>query len=99
MLEERDQRRRHGHDLGGVDVHVVDLGVVHLDGDAVTGAAQHRRDQLAVLVDLGVGLGDRVLLLLQRVEVLDVGRDLALLDLAVGRLHEAVLRDLRVAAE
>ena len=99
VLEERDQRRRDRHDLGRVDVHVVDLRGVHLDGHAVTGAAQHRRDQLAVLVHLGVGLGDRVQLLLQGVEVLDLLGDLALGDLPVGRLYEAVLRHLGVGAE
>ena len=99
VLEERDERRRDRDDLGGVDVHVVDLRCVDLDGHAVAGAAEHRRDELGVLVDLGVGLGDREHLLLDRVEVLDLARDLALGDLAVGRLHEAVLRHLGVGAE
>ncbi len=100
VLEERDQRRRHRHDLSRVDVHVVDRGGVHLDGHAVTRAAQHRRHQLAVLVHLGVGLGDRVLLLLQRVQVLDVESvTLPFSILRYGRLHEAVLRHLCVGAE
>src|SRR6478672_10671963 len=52
VLEERDERRRDRDDLGRVDVHVVDLRCIDLDGHAVAGAAEHRRHELRVLVDL-----------------------------------------------
>jgi hypothetical protein len=48
-------------------------------------------DELAGLVKLRVGLRDDVLALFDRRQVLDVVCDLAILDLAVRRLEEAVL--------
>src|SRR5690606_17254278 len=45
-------------------------------------------DEPAVLVELGAGLRDDVVVLLRRGEVVDPVGDLAALDLAVGRLDE-----------
>ncbi len=64
MLEERDQRGGHRHQLLGADVHVVDA--LPLDGHEVAADARADAlvDQVALLVGGGVGLGDDVLLLL-----------------------------------
>ena len=101
VLEERDQRRRHRPDLGRRDVHQVDFlgggGRVLL----LAGADQDLRAfQLAGLrIDLGVRLGDHLVLLLGRVEVDDLLADDAVLDQPVGGGDEAVLGDLRVGGQ
>ena len=83
VLEERDERRGHGHELLRADVHVVDP--VALDGDEVaSGPGDHPIvDQEAPVVDPGVGLGDDVLLLLpgRQVESVGLGVDQQLLRL------------------
>ena len=99
VLEERDQRRGDRDDLLGRDVHVVDILGVDLVGLAAAPAHEHRRDELAVLGDLRVGLRDDVALFLGGVEVDDLVARLALDHLAVGRLDEAVLRHGGVARE
>ncbi len=92
VLQERDQRGRHRHELLGADVDVVDL--LALGEDEVAGLAggdavfRHG----AVVGQLHVRLGDRVLVLLPGGEVeavgLDVGRLLLLgLDGGVLPLH------------
>ena len=78
VLEERDERGRHGDDLLGRDVHVLDLAGARL-GERVAVA---RRDALggevALVVERRVGLRDDVLLLLVGRDVLDlVGDDRA----------------------
>ena len=101
VLEERDQRRRHRPDLGRRDVHQVDLLRRHRDDLAVGRAAQHLRalEPLGLRVDLGVRLGDRLLLLLGGVQVDDLVGDHAVLDHPVGGGDEAVLGDLRVGGQ
>ena len=75
VLEERDERGGHGHDLLGRHVHVLDLAGARLR----EGVAVARRDALggevALVVERRVGLRDDVLLLLVRREVLDVVGD------------------------
>ena len=97
VLEERNQRRRDRYDLARADVHVVDV-FRRRQRELVLVANRHELfDELAVLVELGVRLRDDVLALLDRRQVLDVvGRRLAVLDLAVRRLEEAVLVGPRV---
>ena len=80
VLEERDERRRHRHELLRADVHVVDA--VPLDGDEVAAGAGDDPlvDQVAPVVDHRVRLGDDVLLLLPggQVEGVGLGVDLGL---------------------
>src|SRR5436190_1279867 len=99
MLEERNERSGDRDNLGGRHVHVLDfLGRLQLE--LVLEAARHQRvDQLAVLVDRGVRLGDDVVAFLDRRQVGDVVGDLAVLHLAVRRLEEAVLVGARVERE
>ena len=77
----------------GDDVHQVD----GLFGRQAVVAGVAGNDQvvgeLALVVELGVGLGDVVLGLFHRRQVDDVVGDLAVDDLAVRRLDEAVLVD------
>ena len=78
VLEERDERGGHRHELLRRDVDVVDL--LALGEDEVPGLAGRDAvvDDRAVLVQLDVGLGDRVLVLFPGREVeavrLDLGR-------------------------
>ena len=115
MLEERDERRRDRRHLTRGDVHVVDLADRHLgrlaeDALGVAGAAEHAigRDERAVhgaaedaglLIEEVVRLGDRVLLLLVRGQVVDLVGDLAVDDAAIRRLDEAVRVDARIGRQ
>ena len=75
MLEERDQGRGHRDDLLGRHVHVLDLAGSSL-GELIAEAARDAvADEMALGIQLGVGLGDEVLLLLVGRQVLDLGGD------------------------
>ena len=100
VLEERDHRRGDRPDLLRRDVDQVDVVGRVVLVVAGLGAAQDRvAGQLALRVDGLVGLRDPPLLLLRRVEVLDLVGDDPLLDDAVGRRHEAELRHLGEARQ
>ena len=76
VLEERDQRGGHGHDLLGAHVHVFDLLGAGLRERVPVARRDPLGDEVALLVQDGVRLGDVVLLLLVGREVLDlVGHD------------------------
>ena len=64
MLQERNQRRRHGDDLLGADVHVLDLVRARLRELVAVAGRDALVDEVAVLVERGVGLGDVALLFL-----------------------------------
>ena len=70
VLEERDQRARHGHGLLGRDIHVVDLLGAHGQKALAVAGRDELVGQRAVLVHVHVGLGDDV-------AVLFVGRQVA----------------------
>ena len=80
VLQERNERRGHADELLRTDVHVVDPFAV--DRDEVPPGTRHRTFVLeeAPVVDLGVGLGDDVLLLLpgRQVEGVRLGLHLPL---------------------
>ena len=100
VLEEGDQGRGHGPDLVRRHVHEVHVLGQRERELVVARAAGHLRPHEAALrVQLGVGLGDGVRLLLVGVEVDDLVRDLAVAHEAVRRGHEAVLRHLGVRRE
>jgi hypothetical protein len=91
MLQEGDQRSRHGHNLGRRDVHVLDA-VRRGQGEFVTAAAGHQvAGETALGVQLRVRLGDHVLAFLDSRQVFDLVGDLVVHHLAVGGLDEAVL--------
>ena len=90
VLEERDQRSRHRNDLGRRHVHVLDA-VRGREHELVLVAAGHQAFFQLALVQVGVGLGDDEVAFLDRRQEIDLVGDLAVLDLAVRRLHEAVL--------
>ena len=90
VLQEGDQGRRDRHHLARRDVHVVDLAGEELGDLAVALAHQHPLvDELALLVERGVGLRDDVAVLVVGGEVVDLVGDRAVLHLAVGRLDES----------
>ena len=99
VLEERNERGGNRHQLLGADVHQGDL-LARSDQEVAVAAG---RDDLlgegAGLGQLGVGLGDRVLRLFHRRQVDDLVGHLAVDDLAVRRLDEAVLVDPAEAGE
>ena len=92
MLEKRDQRRGYRHQLHRTDIHVVDP--LALDGDEVAAGAgdDPLLDQVPLVVELGVGLGDDVALLLPSGQKPGVGLGLdtllvAPLELGVGGIE------------
>ena len=99
VLQERNERGGHRHQLLGRHVDVVDLVGRDEQHVAREAAGDEIARQLALGVDLGVGLGDVVARLLHGREVDHLVGDLALLDLAVGALDEAVLVDAREGGE
>ena len=98
VLEERNHAGGNGDDLLGRDVHVVDLLRLDLEELAVA-AHGDLADEMALVVELGVGLGDDLALLLVGGEILDLLGGAALLADAVGRLDEAELVHARVDGE
>ena len=78
VLEERDERGRHGDDLLGAHVHVLDLVRRAPRGTVAVARRDALVDEVALVVERRVGLRDDVLLLLVGREVLDlVGHDRA----------------------
>ncbi len=90
VLQERDQRRGGRHHLARGHVHVVDVRGRHEVDLAALGADQDALlGEATVRLHRGVGLRDDELVLLVGRQVVHlVGHD-ALVDLAVGGLHEA----------
>ncbi len=66
MLQERHQRRGHGDDLLGRDVHVADIGRFLERELALEAAWDEFVDELALGVQFGIGLGDHEIALLDR---------------------------------
>ena len=99
VLEERDQRRGHRHQLVRRHVHQRHVFGLRHHEVAVVAARDEVVGELALLVDGGVRLGDVVPLLLERRVELDLVGDRAVLDLAVRRLDEAELVDARVGRQ
>src|SRR4029079_5853255 len=95
VLEERDERRGHRHELLGRNVDVVDLFLRYEQHVTLIAAGDEIVRQLALGIDLGVGLRNVVAHLLHRRQVDDLVGELAVDDLAVRALDEAVLVDAR----
>src|SRR5882672_7841701 len=96
VLEERNQRRGHRHDLLRRHVHVLDL-IRGQQRELVLVPARHEIfGELALRRQDRVGLRDHVLAFLDGRQVIDVGRDPAVHDAAIRRLEEAVRVGARV---
>ena len=99
VLEERNQGCGDRHQLVGRHVHV--LNVFGADHGGL--AADSRRHDLvgeaATLVELGVGLRDYLVFLVERGQVEDSLGDAIVFDFAVRRLDKAVFVDARVGRE
>ena len=93
MLKERDERGRHGDDLLRRDVHELNLGRLNQLKAFALAAVDALANEVRVLVEFGVRLGDREALLFVRWEVDHVISDATLLHAAVGRLNEAEVVD------
>ena len=83
VLEERDERRGNRNDLLGRNVHQVDVSLSASGRCRRHGGQRQVVDELALVVELGVGLGDVVLGLFHGRQIDDVVGDLAVHDLAV----------------
>ena len=94
VLEERDQRGGDRDELLGADVHQRDRARAAPSGTRRLWRAETSSStKLPSVSSSAIGLRDRVLRLFHRREVDDVVGDLAVDDLAVRRLDEAVLVD------
>ena len=99
ILEERDQRRGNRDKLLGRDVDEPD-GVGQRENEfPAAAAADQVVDELAVAIEIGVRLRDRVAALVDRRQILHRVGDLAVDDLAVRGLDEAVAIDPREGRE
>src|SRR5579859_6281314 len=93
VLEERDQRRGHGHELLRRHVDEVDvLGTGHHEV-AILAAVREIGQHHVLVIDRRVRLGDRIAALFHGGEVDDLVGDDAVDNLAVRALDEAVLID------
>ncbi len=100
VLEEWDQRGGDGHQLVRRHVHQLDLVRRNEQRVTVVAGVDQVAGQLPSLgIELGVGLGDVVPFFLERAVPAHLGRDRAVDDLAVGRLHEAVLVDAGIGGQ
>ena len=99
VLEERNKGRGGAHELVRRNVHEMDF--LRIDENEIPPVPRHHDglDELAVLVELGVRVGDDVIVFLVRREHLGLVRDEAVLHLAVRGLEEPVLVDPRVRRE
>src|SRR6185437_14678829 len=91
MLEERDERGRHGHDLLRAHVHVVDAIARHQSEFVLIPAGHQLVQQLAVRAEHRVRLRDREFAFLDGGQIVDLLSDTAVVDTAVRRLEEAIL--------
>src|SRR5216684_3168640 len=99
VLQKRDQRSRHRHQLLGRHVHVVDaVGRNHLHVAGMP-ADDEILGEAPLGVERHVRLGHIVTPFLHGGEIDDVVRHAAVLDLAIGRLDEAVFVDPRIGRE
>ena len=99
VLEERDQRRGHRHDLARRDVHVLDLVGGRQHEFVAVAAAHELVGELALSSIFAFACAITNCALLDRRQVVDVVGDAAVDDLAVRRLEEAVLVGARVERE
>jgi hypothetical protein len=99
VLEERNQRRRHRHEL--LRRHIHEIHLVRRNELHVAGMTHHHEivGKAALGVDRGVGLRDRVAPLLHRREIDHLVGDAAIFDFAVRRLDEAVFVHPRIGRE
>ncbi len=80
VLQERNQAGGHGDQLLGRDVHVIDPRRLDVDEVALAAAGDAFAQEIALVVDGRVGLGDDVVLLAVGGEVLDLVGHAALFD-------------------
>ncbi len=99
VLEERDERRGDRDELLRRHVDEVDVLRPGHDEVAALAAVGQVRLDLVLLVELDIGLADRVAALFHRREIDDLVGDLALDDAAIRALDEAVLVDPREGGE
>ena len=93
VLQERHQRRGHRHQLLGAHVDVVHLGPVHQHEVPLPARVHQIIGDLALVVEVDVGLRDGVLVLFPRGKVEAVGNGV---DGALARLLQLVVQALRL---
>ena len=94
VLQERNQAGRHGNQLLGRNVHVIHPRGLHVNEVALAAAGDAFAQEIALVVNGGVGLGDDEVLLAVGGQVIEMIGHAAFFDLAVGRFHEAEIIDL-----
>ena len=96
MLQERDQRSRNRHHLGGRHVHIFQLVRFGQNKFVVMARRHDVVGEVAFLVQFGVRLGDGELAFFDRGQIIDLIGHLALGHLAVGRFDETVFVGARI---
>ena len=89
MLEERNQTGRHGYQLLGRHVHVIDLVRQHVDKVRAEPAGHLLCSEVTAIVDRLVGLGNKIFLLKIPCQVVDLVCHPALNHFPVGALDKA----------
>src|SRR5438477_92760 len=99
VLEERDQRGRHGNDLRRGHVHVLDAVGGRQSELVLEATGNQAIDELAVLVDLRIRLRNDEVAFLDRREKIDLVGDFAAHDFPVRRFQKPVPVGARVERE
>jgi len=93
MIQERDQRGRHAHQLIGRDVHVLDLFRRHQHVFTGLAGGNLSAGEASLFIQGGIGLGNRVFLFIHGGEILDIAPGGRRFDLPIGGFDETVRVD------
>ena len=91
MLKERDQSGCDGNNLLRRNVHKLDIGGLTYDGITVVTALYVLRDDLSVLVKIGICLSDHILTFIDSGQICELFLSYAVTHIAIRSLEEAVI--------
>src|SRR2546423_4034222 len=88
VFQERNQAGGNRYELLGRNVHVINASSLDIDEIAFGPASDASRGEMALFVNLGIGLRDNVLLFAISGEVIDMPSDTAFLHFAIRSFEE-----------